>query len=107
MKVQEIKFQNLKKNYSILIGNNILTKLSNKIKILCPKTKNIAIFYDKKVPNNFKKVLIKNLKRYNLIFFAFNANEKLKSLKVANLIKLAPLKTPHSTISPLIFTIFL
>ncbi len=84
MKVQEIKFQNLKKNYSILIGNNILTKLSNKIKILCPKTKNIAIFYDKKVPNNFKKVLIKNLKRYNLIFFAFNANEKLKSLKVAN-----------------------
>ena len=40
MKAQEIKFKNQKKNYSILIGNNILKILpSIKIRLLCPKQK--------------------------------------------------------------------
>ena len=49
MKTQEIKFQNLDKNYSILIGNNILHLLKNKIKSICPKTKKIALVFDKNV----------------------------------------------------------
>ena len=42
MKTQEIKFKNLNKKYSILIGNNILKILPNRIKKLCPQTKKIA-----------------------------------------------------------------
>ena len=55
MKSQEIKFKNLDKNYSILIGNNILKILPKKIKLLCPKTKKIALMFDDKIPTKFKK----------------------------------------------------
>ncbi len=53
MKAQEIKFKNLNKNYSILIGNNILKILPNKIKLLCPQTKKIALIFDKGIPSKF------------------------------------------------------
>ena len=60
MKAQEIKFKNLNKNYSILIGNNILKILPNKIKSLCPQTKKIALIFDKGIPNKYKKSISKN-----------------------------------------------
>ena len=50
MKTQEIKFKNLNKKYSILIGNNILKILPNKVRSLCPQTKKIAIIFDERVP---------------------------------------------------------
>ena len=54
MRVQQIKFRSLSNNYSIIIGNNILG-FSKRIKLLCPKTKKIAIIVDKKVsPKKFK-----------------------------------------------------
>ena len=55
MKIQEIKFKNLDKNYSILIGNNILKILPNKIRLLCPQTKKIALIFDSGVPKKYKK----------------------------------------------------
>ena len=59
MKIHEVKFKNLSNNYSILIGNRILGVIEKKIKLLCPKTKKIALIIDKKVPkkksNQFKK----------------------------------------------------
>ena len=84
MKTQEIKFKNLNKNYSILIGNNILKILPNKIKSLCPKTKKIALIFDKKIPSKYKKSISKNLKKYELLIYNFKANEKTKSLKSVN-----------------------
>ena len=81
MKTQEIKFKNLNKNYSILIGNNILKILPNKIKSLCPKTKKIALIFDKKIPSKYKKSISKNLKKYELFSYNFKANEKAKSLR--------------------------
>ena len=42
MKIQEIKFNNKNKKYSILIGTNILGVLPKKIKSICPKTKKNA-----------------------------------------------------------------
>ena len=81
MKAQEIKFKNLNKNYSILIGNNILKILPNKIKLLCPQTKRIALIFDKGVPNKYKKNISKNLKKYELFSYNFTSNEKAKSLK--------------------------
>ncbi len=59
MKAQEIKFKNLNKNYSILIGNNILKILPNKIKSLCPQTKKIALIFDKGIPGKYKKSISK------------------------------------------------
>ena len=83
MKAQEIKFKNLNKNYSILIGNNILKILPNKIKSLCPQTKKIALIFDKGIPGKYKKSISKNLKKYELFSYNFKANEKKKSLKSA------------------------
>jgi len=83
MKAQEIKFKNLNKKYSIFIGNNILKILPTKIKSLCPKTKKIALIFDKRVPLKYKKYILKNLRKYKIFFYNFNANEKTKSLKAA------------------------
>ena len=84
MKTQEIKFKNLNKKYSILIGNNILKILPNRIKKLCPQTKKIALIFDEKVPKKFKKEIYKNLRRYKLFTYNFDANEKVKSLNSVN-----------------------
>ena len=83
MKAQEIKFKNLNKNYSILIGNNILKILPNKIRLLCPQAKKIALIFDEGIPSKYKKNISKNLKKYELLSYNFKANEKAKSLRSA------------------------
>ena len=82
MKNQEIKFKC--QNYSILIGKNTINILPSRLKSLCPKTKNIALIIDKKVPNKFKKSLKTKLKSYNLLILPFFANERNKSLNTIN-----------------------
>ncbi len=84
MKIQEIKFKSLNKKYSILIGNNLLKVLPQKIKSVCPKTKKIALIFDNKVPSKYKKIISNALKKYHLNLFTFNVNEKNKSLKSVN-----------------------
>ena len=56
MKNQEIKFKNKNYSYSVIVGKNSLSILPKKLKILCSKTKNIALIVDKNVPINLKKV---------------------------------------------------
>jgi 3-dehydroquinate synthase len=84
MKNQEIKFKSKNSNYSIIIGKNSLEILPRKVKLLCPKAKNIAFIIDKNVPIKFKIDLKKKLKNYNLLFLSFVANEKNKSLDMVN-----------------------
>ena len=84
MKAQEIKFNSQNKKYSILIGSNILKILPKKIRTLCPKTKKIALIFDKNVPRKYKSNISKNLKNYELNIFNFSASEKSKSLKSVN-----------------------
>ena len=60
MRVQQIKFSGSIDKYSILIGNNILGLLPKRLNKLCPKTKKIAIFFDKNVPKKFKYFLKEN-----------------------------------------------
>ena len=60
MKNQEIKFKSKNHNYSVMIGKNILGILPKKVKLLCPKTKNVALIIDKNLPFKFKKELKKN-----------------------------------------------
>tara|TARA_B100001063_G_C16752734_1_gene551193 strand:+ start:539 stop:1651 length:1113 start_codon:yes stop_codon:yes gene_type:complete len=84
MKNQEIKFKSKNHKYSIIIGKNTLNILPNKVKLLCPKTKNIALIIDKNVPSRFKNFIKKKLRRYNLVILSFSANEKNKSLNIVN-----------------------
>ena len=84
MTIQQIKFKNQNRSYSILIGNNILKILPQKVKSLCPKTKKIALIFDREIPSKYKKSISKNLKKYELFSYDFKANEKTKSLKSAN-----------------------
>ena len=76
MKIQEIKFKNLNKSYSIVIGENILKILPSKIKKLCPQTSKVALIFDEKVPKKYKKDIAKNLKKYQLFTYNFKSNEK-------------------------------
>ncbi len=84
MKIQGIKFKNKGKNYSILIGTNILSILPKKIKSVCPSTKKIALIFDKGIPAKFKKTISKSLKSYDLTILNFLPNEKTKSQKSVN-----------------------
>ncbi len=84
MKNQEIKFKNKSGNYSIIIGKNTLNILKKKIKVLCPKTKSIALIIDKKVPQKFIKKLKIYLRDYNLLFLNFSASEKNKNFNLIN-----------------------
>ena len=68
MKNQEIKFKGKNNSYSVIIGKNSISILPKKIKLLCPKTKNIAFIIDKNVPKKFRAILNKSLKNYNLFF---------------------------------------
>ena len=84
MKNQEIKFKSKGYNYSIIIGKDSIKVLPKKIKLLCPKAKNIAFIVDSNIPKKFKKNLKKQLKSYNLFFLSFLANEKNKSFNSVN-----------------------
>ena len=84
MKTHQIKFNGIQNNYSIIIGKNILGLLPQKIKKLCPKTRKIALIVDRKIPNKFKTTLKNKLKKFEIVFLNFSANEKSKSIKTVN-----------------------
>ena len=63
MKPQEIKINYPNSKYSIIIGNNVLKLLKNKIIRHCPKTKKIALIFDKNVPSKYKKSIQYNLRK--------------------------------------------
>ena len=84
MKPQEIKINYPNNKYSIIIGNNVLKLLKNRINQHCPKTKKIALIFDKNVPSKYRKNIQHNLRKYKLINFSFNASEKTKNFKSVN-----------------------
>ncbi len=84
MKTKLLKIKTTESNYSIIIGNKTLNSLSKKIKLLCPKTKKIAVIIDKKVPIKFKNKIKKLLKNYQVYIFECKSSEKIKSFLYAN-----------------------
>ena len=79
MKTTKLKVKNLSSSYSVIIGRNILSQISNQIKILCPGAEKVALIVDKNVPNKFKIKLKKYLKKYTVYTFEYSVNEKFKS----------------------------
>ena len=86
MRTTKLKVKNLNSNYSIIIGKNVLNKISNQIKILCPGTQKIALVVDKNVPKKFKIKIKKSLKKYKIYIFEYDVNEKFKSLANVNML---------------------
>ncbi len=79
--MNKIKVKTNTKNYSILIGRNLIEKidkilLSNNISF-----EKCLVVVDKKIPKKFKKVLYKKLKTKNLFIVDIVASEKNKNYK--------------------------
>ena len=79
MKINKIKINTTTKNYSIIIGENLISKIDQ---ILV----NNRIFFDKclividnKIPKKFRILLLRNLKNQKIYTLNFSANEKNKS----------------------------
>jgi len=69
MQITSLRVKNLNADYPVIIGKNILHKIPEKIKLLCPNAKKIALVVDKNVPTKFKNKLKKNLKGYDVHLF--------------------------------------
>ena len=84
MKNNKLIVKTKSKTYPIYFGNGILNTAGKLIKKNLPDVKKICIISDNKLPKILLKKLIKSLKRYNLKVYKLSANEKTKSLSVAN-----------------------
>ena len=67
MKKINIKINKKNHNYSLLIGSNLLNILPRKLKAISPKGKNVAVVFDKKIPNSLKVKTLKTLNKYKKI----------------------------------------
>ena len=86
MKKINIKINKKNHNYSLLIGSNLLNILPRKLKAISPKGKNVAVVFDKKIPNSLKVKTLKTLNKYKKIKIIINPSEKNKSLSSVNTI---------------------
>ena len=84
MKNTKLIVKTKSKTYPIYFGNNILYKTGWLIKKNLPSVKKICIISDNKLPKLLLKKLIKSLKKYELKIYKLSANERTKSLNVAN-----------------------
>ena len=84
MKNTKLIVKTKSKTYPIYFGHNILHKTGNLIKKNLPGVKKICIVSDNKLPKLILRKLTKSLKKFDLTIYKLSANEKTKSLRVAN-----------------------
>ena len=84
MKNNKLIIKTKSKKYPVYFGHNILNRTGRLIKKTLPGVKKICVIADNKVPKIYLKKLIKSLKKYEVKIYKLIANEKTKSLKVAN-----------------------
>ena len=84
MKTIKLNIKTKTKNYPIYFGDNILNKIGKLVKENLPDVKKICIISDNKLPKKLLSELLKSLKSYDIKLFKLSANEKNKSLSVAN-----------------------
>ena len=84
MKTIKLTVRTKTKNYPIYFGNNILNSTGKLIKKNLPGVKKLCIISDKKIPKKLLQILLRSVKSYDLKLFKLTANEKNKSLSVAN-----------------------
>tara|TARA_B110000438_G_scaffold241109_1_gene240100 strand:+ start:772 stop:1884 length:1113 start_codon:yes stop_codon:yes gene_type:complete len=84
MKSSKFIVKTKSKTYPIYFGNNILRKTGDLIQNNLTDVKKICVIADNKIPRKLLKTLIKSLKKYEVKIYKLTANEKTKSLRVAN-----------------------
>ena len=84
MKIIKLNVKTKTKKYPIYFGNNILNKTGKLVKKKLPGVKKVCIISDNKIPKKLLIQLLKSLKNYDIKLFKLTANEKNKSLSVAN-----------------------
>jgi len=86
MKNSKLTVKTKSKIYPIYFGNNILNRTGWLIKKKLPEVKKICIISDNKLPKILLKRLVSSLKSYDLKIYKLTVSEKIKTLKVANII---------------------
>ena len=84
MKSNKLIIKTKSKKYPIYFGNNILNQTGRLLKKNLPGVKKICIISDSKINISNVIKITKSLSKYKLKIYKLNANEKTKSLKVAN-----------------------
>ena len=84
MKPIELKIKTKNKGYSIIIGSNLLLKISNIIKNNSLKFNKCLLIVDKNVPKKFIANIKKSLIQKKIYVFNFNANEINKNMNSVN-----------------------
>ena len=84
MKNISLKIKTKSKTYPIYFGNNLLGRTGKLIQKHLPEVKKICIVCDNKLPKNLLQKLLKSLRKYKVKIFKLSANEKNKSLLIAN-----------------------
>ena len=81
MKTNKIKIKTSTKNYSIIIGRDLIGKIDKVLKTNRLKFDKCLIVADKNIPHNFKKLLYKKLRRNKLFKIEMTASEKNKNYR--------------------------
>ena len=81
MKTNKIKIKTSTKNYSIIIGRDLISKINKILKANSLRFDKCLIVADKNIPNNFKKLLYKKLRRNKLFKIEMTASEKNKNYR--------------------------
>ena len=84
MKITKLNIKTKAKTYPIFFGNKILGNTGKLIRSNLPFVKKICVIADRKIPKKLLANLLRSLKRYDIKLFKITANEKNKSLPLAN-----------------------
>ena len=81
MKINKINIKTNTKNYSILIGRNLINKIDKILKDNNITFEKCLIVTDKNIPNKFKKTLFKKLKSKKIFKIELVHQKKIKIIK--------------------------
>jgi len=84
MSLIKLKVSISNQKYSIIIGNNILSKINKFLKESSIDFNQCLLVIDKNVPKNLVKDILKSLPKGSASIHYFNASEKNKNLKSVN-----------------------
>jgi len=84
MSLIKLKISTNSQKYSIIIGNNILSKINKFLKESSISFNQCLLIIDKNVPKNLIKSALKSLPKRSATIHYFNANEKNKNQKSVN-----------------------
>ena len=84
MKTTKLLIKTNTKNYPILIGNKLVSKISKIMDENSIKFEKCLLIKDKNVPKKLTNELVKSLKEKKIFFYNINANEKNKNQNTVN-----------------------